>query len=99
MKEEDLERLIRAARRANPEVVTGPPAGFADRVFRQRQTILRENRFTSRSLVISMVTAGIVLALAVSSNFGAVAAAISMPDDQDPVYELAESSLWDPVGN
>jgi hypothetical protein len=99
MKEEDLERLIQAARRANPEAIIGPPAGFADRVFRLHQTILRENRFAARSLVISMVTAGVVLALAVGSNFGAVAAAISMPDDQDPVYELAESALWDPVGN
>jgi hypothetical protein len=96
MKEDNLEHLFAAVRRAGSEESPSVPAGFAESVLRQHNRRVQENRAFFRTSILSIATAfvilGAILGINVESN-GSLGS-----EDQESTVEIAYA-LWDPVGN
>jgi hypothetical protein len=96
MKDDSLDNLFAAARRAptgEPEPI---PSGFAERIVLQHQKNHRENQTFFRTSILSIGTAFVILGALLGYNFEMLG--YSGTDDQDSMIDLP-SALWDPAGN
>jgi len=96
MREEKLDHLFAAARRAGAEELSGPPTGFAEAVLRLHQRRVEENKAFFRASVLSIATALVILGTILGINVGSNG--FSGADNQESSVELAYA-LWDPAGN
>jgi hypothetical protein len=96
MKEDNLEDLFAAVRRAGKEESPSVPAGFAESVLRRHNRRVQENRAFLRTSILSIATAFLILGTILGINFHSNEA--SGFEDQESTVEMAYT-LWDPVGN
>jgi hypothetical protein len=96
MKEDNLEHLFAAARRAGSEESPSLPAGFAENVLRLHHHRVQENRAFFRTSILSIATAFVILGAILGINVESNGSPGS--DDQESTVELAYA-LWDPAGN
>jgi hypothetical protein len=106
MKEDRLNELFRRAREArrdestpgwsHPQSRLQPRPGFATTVVSRHLAQVRESRFATRTSVISICTALLVLATLTGVNFNALT--VDNHDAVDPIAGIADA-LWDSVGN
>jgi hypothetical protein len=96
MKEDDLEHLFAAARRAGSEESPSIPSGFAESVLRRYNHRVMENRSFFRTSILSIATAFVILGAILGINMGSNGSLGS--EDQESTVEMAYA-LWDPAGN
>jgi hypothetical protein len=96
MKEDNLEDLFAAVRRAGKEESPSVPAGFAESVLRQHHRRVQENRAFFRTSILSIATAFLILGAILGINFHS--SGFPGSEDQESTVEMAYT-LWDPVGN
>ena len=96
MMEEKLDHLFAIARRAGTEEASSLPFGFAEAVLRLHQSRVQENKAFSRTSILSIATALVILGAILGINVGSDG--FSGADDQESSVELAYA-LWDPAGN
>ena len=96
MKEDRLERLFAAVRRAGDDEFASVPAGFAESVLRRHQLRLDENRLFFRASVLSIATALVVFGAILGANLESIG--YPGTEDQESTVEMAYA-LWDPAGN
>jgi hypothetical protein len=96
MKEDNLEDLFAAVRRAGSEESLSVPAGFAESVLRQYHRRVQEKRAFFRASILSIATAFLILGAILGINFHPTGSPGS--EDQESTVEMAYT-LWDPVGN
>ena len=96
MKEESLENLFAAARRAGSKESESLPAGFAEKVLQRHRSQIEQNSSFFRASVLSISTALVILATIAGIN--AEWNDSSANDDQESTVEMAYA-LWDPTGN
>jgi hypothetical protein len=96
MKEDNLEDLFAAVRRAGKEESPSVPAGFAESVLRRHHRRVQENRAFFRTSIFSIATAFLILGAILGINFHS--SGFPGSEDQESTVEMAYT-LWDPVGN
>lgn len=96
MREDNLEKLFAAVRRAGSEESPSVPPEFAESVLRRHLQGVQESRAFLRTSILSIATAFIILGALLGINVEPNGPPGS--EDQEATIETAYTS-WDPVGN